>query len=147
MPRKAASSPRRRAASKRFDPRCDPGAMLVVIDETPLKRAVWAELHAVRKRQEKVARDLHRHEERDRPAYDTWLHRTFPILITRLRELHEEVFAKGQKVEAVQTMAMMTGRSPRKLWREQQEMEKNPKAFDSEDGEGRDDDDTRRGAR
>lgn len=110
--------------------------MLVLVDDAPLKRAAWAELHAVRKRQEKAARDLHRHEQIDRPAYDSWLHRTFPIFITRLRELHEEVFAKGQKVQAVQAMAMMTGRSPRKLWHEQQELERNPEAFNSEDGAG-----------
>jgi hypothetical protein len=104
-----------------------------VIDEGPLKRAAWAELHAVRKRQEKAARDLHRHEEIDRPAYDSWLHRTFPTLISRLRELHEEVFAKGEKVRAVQSIAMMSGRSPRKIWREQKEREANPQKFESDE--------------
>ena len=116
----------RRSSTRRFDPWHDPGALLVVIDEVPLKHAAWAELHAARKRQEKAARDLHRHEEVDRPAYETWLHRTFPTLITRLRELHEEVFAKGQKVESVEYVAMMTGRSPRKIWREHREAAENP---------------------
>ncbi len=92
---------------------------LVVIDETRLKSAAWAELHTVRKRQEKAARDLHRHEEIDRPAYDAWLTQTFPQLLTRLRELHQEVFTKGQRVEAVQAAAFFSGRSAKKIWHEQ----------------------------
>jgi hypothetical protein len=131
MPSQANAPRSRRPGARRFDPWHDPGAVLVVIDEAPLKHAAWAELHAVRKRQEKAARDLHRHEDIDRPAFDSWLHRTFPTLITRLRELHEEVFAKSQKVEAVQYVAMMTGRSPRKIWREHREQEKNPAAAES----------------
>lgn len=128
----------RRSGTRRFDPWHDPGAALVLIDEGPLKHAAWAQLHAVRKRQEKAARDLHRHEEVDRPAYDTWLHRTFPTLITRLRELHEEVFAKGQKVESVEYIAMMTGRSPRKIWREHLEAAKNPAETEPPHAGGRD---------
>jgi hypothetical protein len=106
---------------------------LVLIDDAPFKSAAWSDLHAARKRQEKAARDLHRHEEIDRPAYDAWLHRTFPTLITRLRELHEEVFAKGQRVAAVQAMSEYTGRPARKLWREQKEREANPERFEDEE--------------
>ena len=122
----------RAAARPRFDPWIDHGSALVPIDDTPLKSTAWAELHQVRKRQEKAARDLHRHEQTDRPAYDAWLHRTFPTLLSRLRELHEEVFAKGQRVQAVQAMAAMTGRSARKLWHEQKAAEANPKAAEAE---------------
>ena len=43
-------------------------------------------------------------QSRHRPAYEAWLHRTFPIFITNLRELHEEVFTKGRRVEMVQAM-------------------------------------------
>jgi hypothetical protein len=126
----------RRAPRTTFDPWQDVGAALVVIDEAPLKRAAWAELHTVRKRQEKAARDLHRHEEIDLPAYNAWLHRTFPTLLTRLRELHQEVFAKAQRVETVQAIAAMTGRSARKIWREQKDRELNPKAVESEQDDG-----------
>ncbi len=123
-----------------FDPWRDAGSALVVIDEAPLKRAAWAELHTVRKRQEKAARDLHRHEEVDQPAYETWLHRTFPTFITRLRELHQEVFAKGQRVEAVQAEAFFSGRSARKIWREQQAAAAKPTADDpGHDRESRED--------
>ncbi len=106
---------------------------LLVIDDRPWKNAAWTELQAARKRQEQAARDLHRHEEVDRPAYDEWLHRTFPTFVTRLRELHEQVFAKGQKVQMVQAMAEYTGRSARKIWREQQEREANPELFEREE--------------
>lgn len=117
---------RTRVDSPRSDPKPRRGGALVVMDDGPLKRAAWAELHAARKRQEKAARDLHRHEQSDLPGYETWLHRTFPTFITRLRELHQEVYAKGQKVQYAQEEAMFTGRSVNKIWREQRKQEANP---------------------
>ncbi|MBL9187201.1 MAG: hypothetical protein JNK23_06970 [Opitutaceae bacterium] len=128
MPGSSPTLPRRRVAPAGFDPWHDPGVALVLLDDAPLKRAAWAELHAARKRQEKAARDLHRHEQIDRPAYDEWLHRTFPTFVTRLRELHHEVFGKAERVKHVQAMAAFTGRSARKLWREMKEQEANPSA-------------------
>lgn len=107
----------------------------MVIDSAPLQRAAWAEFHAARKRHDKAARDLHRHEQVDVPAYDAWLHRTFPVMITTLRELHEEVFTKGRQVEAVQAMSAITGRSPKKLWKEQKAYEANPEGFDRPSGD------------
>lgn len=103
---------------------------LLIIDNVPLQRAAWAELHAARKQHDKVARDLHRHEQVDVPAYEAWLHRTFPVLITTLRELHQEVSTKSELIERVQTIASLTGRSPKKLWREQKTGEADPESFD-----------------
>jgi hypothetical protein len=116
---------------------------LVVIDIRPLQRAAWAEFHTARKRHDKSAHDLHRHEQVDTPAYDAWVHRTFPIFVTTLRELHEEVFRKARQVEMVQELADLTGRSVRKLWREQKEAAANPQAsgdpFGDEFGDDADD--------
>jgi hypothetical protein len=103
---------------------------LIVIDNVPLQRAAWAEFHTARKRHEKAARDLHRHEQVDVPAYEAWLHRTFPVMITTLRELHAEVFEKSRQVEAVQAMAALSGHSPRKIWREQKAAEGKPDLFE-----------------
>jgi hypothetical protein len=108
---------------------------LLVIDNAPLQRAAWAEFHTARKQHDKAARDLHRHEQIDVPAYEAWLHRSFPVMITTLRELHEEVFKKARQVETVQAMASLTGRSAKKLWREQKAYEANPDAFEREFGE------------
>jgi len=109
--------------------------MLLIIDNRPLQRAAWAEFHAARRRLEKVSADLHRHEEVDLPAYESWVHRTFPLLITTLRQLHEEVFIKGTKVRAVEEMSYYTGRSLKKLWRELKEREANPEAFEDDEPE------------
>ena len=114
---------------------------LIVIDNAPLQRAAWAEFHTARTRHEKAARDLHRHEQVDTPAYEAWLHRTFPVMITTLRELYAEVFAMSRQVEAVQAMAALSGRSPKKIWREQQEAEGKPDLFEQlfeDDFSGRD---------
>src|SRR5688572_1870962 len=102
------------------------GGALMVIDHARLQSAAWAEFHTVRKRLEKTARDLHRHEEIDIPAYEKWLHRTFPIQITTLRELHAEVSAKAQKIRTVQAQAMYSGGSLKRLWRQQKEREATP---------------------
>ena len=102
----------------------------MVIDHERLQSAAWAEYHTARKRLEKVARDLHRHEEIDVPAYEVWLHRTFPLLISTLRDLHADVAAKGQKVRAVQARAAYSGGSLKRLWRQQKEREANPEAFE-----------------
>jgi hypothetical protein len=68
----------------------------------------------------------------DVPAYEAWLHRTFPTLITKLRDLHEEVSKKARQVQSVQALASLTGRSPKKLWREQKEYEADPEAFEKQ---------------
>jgi phage/plasmid-associated DNA primase len=98
----------------------------MVIDHERLQAAAWAEFHTARKRLDKATRDLHRHEEIDVPAYDSWLHRTFPILVTTLREFHAEVATKARKVQAVQARAAASGGSLKRLWRQQKERETNP---------------------
>jgi hypothetical protein len=102
---------------------------LVIIDHERLQGAVWAEFHTVRKRLDKVTRELHRHEEIDVPAFDAWLNRTFPLQLTALRELNEEVIAKGRQVREVQRGAARTGGSLKRLWREQKERMADPEGF------------------
>jgi hypothetical protein len=99
---------------------------LVLIDVTPLRHAAWAEFHAARKAAEKSARDLHRHEETDTLAYERWLHGTFPQLVTRLRELHAEAMRKARDVHHAQFMADLTGRSVKKVWKENRADEAGP---------------------
>lgn len=99
---------------------------LLVIDTRHLQNAAWAEFHTARKRLEKTARALHRHEEIDTPAFESWLHRTFPLLVTARRELHRDLAEKDRKIRAVQAMAFRSGRTVKRLWREQKERELNP---------------------
>jgi hypothetical protein len=95
-----------------------PQATLVVIDQRPLQRAAWSEFHAARKLHEKTARDLHRHEETDTPAFERWLHTVFPVQISSLRELHQKVQHLSREVEIAQYLASVSGRSVKKIWRE-----------------------------
>ena len=101
---------------------------LVLLDDRPLKRAAWAELHAARKRQEKAARDLHRHEQVDRPAFDRWLHSTFPDFVTKIRECTLEAATKTQQIDSVMAESMYTGRLPHQTWQDHQEQAANPAA-------------------
>ena len=99
----------------------------MVIDHERLQSAAWAEFHTASKQLDKATRDLHRHEEVDVPAYNQWLHRTFPLLVTSLRELHLEVATKTHQVEAVLARAAFSGGSLKRLWRQQKEHAANPK--------------------
>ncbi len=103
---------------------------LLVIDNRPLQHAAWSEFHAARKRSEKAARDLQRHEETDTPAYTAWLHGAFGRLVTDLRELHAEVIRKSRDIDNAQFMAAMSGRSVKKIWREHKEYEADPEAYE-----------------
>ena len=107
--------------------------VLIVIDQRRLQAAAWAELHTARKRLEKAARDLQRHEEIDVPAYDSWLHRLFPRLVTLLRELHAEVTTKAHQVQLVQAMSAYSGGSLKRLWREQKAREAQPETSERND--------------
>lgn len=128
MPVSASTVRRRRAVPREADAAAQCTAILV-IDHVRLQDAAWAEFHTARKRLEKTTRDLHRHEETDVPAFNGWMHRTFPILITRLRELHEEVETKASKVQAAQDEALFAGGSLKHIWRKQREREANPEKF------------------
>ncbi len=91
---------------------------LIVIDHRRLQGAAWAEFHAARKQLEKASRDLHRHETADIPAYEAWLHRTFPVLLTALRTVEAELEPKAAKVREVQERAAIFGGSHKRLWKD-----------------------------
>ncbi|ATC62935.1 hypothetical protein CMV30_02580 [Nibricoccus aquaticus] len=141
--RPAASASVAKSAATR-DAKSSRSRALLLIDNRPLQRAAWAEFHTARKRHEKAARDLHRHEEIDRPAYDAWLHRTFPVWVTTLRDLYAEVSTKSHQVRTVIFLAETTGRSLKKLWHEQKERAANPDAFNDEDDSDSNDPDSQK---
>lgn len=91
---------------------------VILLNQAPLQRTAWAEYHTARKRHEKAARDLHRHEEVDVPAHERWLNQTFPIHLTDLRNLQEEVATKTQQVRLIRALSAYTGRSAKRLWAE-----------------------------
>jgi hypothetical protein len=103
---------------------------LLIINQKPLQRTAWAEYHTAQKRHEKAARDLHRHEEVDTPAYEKWLNRTFPVLLTDLRNLEEEVTTKTRQIRFIRAMSAHTGRSAKRLWAEFKEAQANPRGSD-----------------
>jgi hypothetical protein len=65
--------------------------VLVVIDNRPLRDAVWHEYLAAQKSFDKALSDIKRHEQIDDPSFHAWMHETFPQLLTALRELRAEV--------------------------------------------------------
>ena len=114
-----------------------PSRALLVIDHGRLQGAAWAEFHTARKRLDRTARELHRYEEIDVPAYTAWLHRTFPLQVTALRELRDDVEGKVRKIKIAQTIASRTGASIKRVWREQKEAAGKP-VPDEEDFPGDD---------
>ncbi len=102
---------------------------LVIVDQRPIQRRIWSEFHQARKLQEKAARDLHRHEKTDTPAFERWLHSSFPTEITRLREMHSRIDDLSRQIDSVQYMASLTGRAVKKIWREHQQTKDDPEIF------------------
>lgn len=98
----------------------------MVIDHERLQDAAWSEVKAVRGQLDKITRELHRHEEVDVPAYTGWLHRTFPLHVTQLRELEQAVTLKSRQILKVQARAAQTGRSVKRLWQEERAKAANP---------------------
>jgi hypothetical protein len=95
--------------------------VLIIIDNAPLQAAAWNELARARRRLEKAAHEVHRHEEIDTPAFRAWLAQTFPVLLSTVRELAQQVAAKMQLVQSVETESLLTGRPPGRIWRAWQE--------------------------
>ena len=94
---------------------------LLVIDNQPLQAAAWVALRRARKQLEKATTDLHRHEEIDEPAFRAWISNTFATLVSAVRELAQQVEAKGHLIDAVERESFFTGRAPGKIWREWQQ--------------------------
>lgn len=128
----SASAARRRRTTLP-DPVTKGCTALLIIDHQRLQDTAWAEFHTVRKRLDKATRELHRYEETDLPAFNGWMNRTFPLLLTRLRELHAEVASKASKVEAAQAQALYSGGSLKRIWRQHREREANPQKAPPED--------------
>jgi hypothetical protein len=112
------SRPKKRPTAKASGVRPPLASALVLLNQGPLQRTAWAEYHTARKRHEKAARDLHRHEEVDSPAHERWLNQTFPVHLTDLRNLQEEVATKTQQVRLIRALSAYTGRSAKRLWAE-----------------------------
>lgn len=102
------------------EPRVNRCVGLLLIDNAPLQAEAWAELTRARRRLEKASREIHRHEETDAPGYRQWLAKLFPALLSRVRELAQQVEAKGRIVEAVEAQAYFSGRRPATVWRAMQ---------------------------
>lgn len=115
-----------------------------MVDQRRLRAEAWTAYHTARKALDKALRDLQRHETVDVPEYEAWLHRTFPVLLTALRRLEDELGPKIARVRAVQAQAAMFGGSLKRIWREFKKREANPEPaeeeFDSEARQRRADD-------
>jgi hypothetical protein len=102
---------------------------LLVIDHERLQAEAWEQVRSARKRMERAAAALHRHEEVDEPAYNRWLYRTFPALLTQKRELQEQMAATARKIQAVERQAFYHGGSAKRIWREHREREAHPERY------------------
>ena len=111
--------------------------ILIVIDNQPLQAAAWADLRRARKQLEKATRDLHRHEEKDEPAFRAWISTAFPTLVSAIREIAQQAEAKRQIIDAVERESFFTGRAPGQIWREWQQPGGRPDALplDEDDDE------------
>jgi hypothetical protein len=67
-----------------------PSRSLMVVDNEPIRRSYLSELEQSRAKLRKIESELERFKDVDSANFKTWLHRTFPVEMSRIRELHEE---------------------------------------------------------
>lgn len=63
---------------------------LIVIDNEPIRRQYRQELDRARADLRKLESELERFKGTDTNSFKSWLHATFPVRLSRIRELHEE---------------------------------------------------------
>jgi len=105
---------------------------LLVVDNAPLQEAAWNRLLSARKRLARATEDLHRHEEKDEPAYRAWIHAACPALLSQLRELAFECESKRNLMEEVQRQAARRGTTPAVIWQMRKNQTEWSKAFTSD---------------
>jgi Plasmid pRiA4b ORF-3-like protein len=64
---------------------------LMLIDNEPIRRRYRKELDRARTQLHKLEAELERFKGDDDTAFKVWLYRTFPVRLSRIRELHEKV--------------------------------------------------------
>lgn len=64
---------------------------LMLVANEPIRRRYWQELNQVRAELGKLEAELDRFKGDDTNAFKRWLHATFPVRLSRVRELHEEM--------------------------------------------------------
>jgi hypothetical protein len=63
---------------------------LVVIENAPIRRRYRQELDQARAKRHQLELELERFKGGDTNAFKSWLHASFPVQLSRIRELHEE---------------------------------------------------------
>ena len=88
--KKKAAKPRQRSRS------------LMVVDNEPIRRSYLDDLERARVELRKIESELERFKDLDSLSFKTWLHRTFPVEMSRIRAIHEECMRLLSRLSLVQ---------------------------------------------
>jgi hypothetical protein len=75
---------------------------LMVVDNEPIRRSYLDDLERARAELRKIESELERFKDVDSLSFKTWLHRTFPVEMSRIREIHEECMRLLSRLSLVQ---------------------------------------------
>jgi hypothetical protein len=75
---------------------------LMVVDNEAIRQSYLSDLERVRTELRKIESDLERFKDVDSVSFKTWLHRTFPVEMSRIREIHEECMRLLSRLSLVQ---------------------------------------------
>lgn len=110
------------AAQKRVKER-----QIVLLDQQPLRSKVASECSRTMARLEKAKAEWKRFQQEDQAAFNRWVNATFGALLSQIREIDADVYAKEALVHEVDMEMMFGGaRSPRAAYREVQNRRDNP---------------------
>jgi hypothetical protein len=74
---------------------------LMLVDNQPIRQRCWQELNETRAKLRKLETELDRFKGDDTNAFKRWLHATFPVRLSRIRELHEEIARLANRLNLV----------------------------------------------
>jgi hypothetical protein len=75
---------------------------LMVVDNEAIRRSYLDDLERARAELRKIESELERFKDVDSVSFKTWLHRTFPVEMTRIREIHQECMRLLNRLSLVQ---------------------------------------------
>ena len=91
---------------------------LLVIDQEPIRRAATLAYRQSKDRLDALRVTVAAFSTVDRPAFGGWLAARFGPLLTELRELDRQITEKGQELQTIRLMTLMSGCSPHEAYKE-----------------------------
>ncbi len=99
---------------------------LLIIDEKPVRRKAINKCKYILKQFDKVTAEIEKYEQKDLPAFKSWMYRTFGLTLTNIRELCEEQQKIEDLINTIKFLIYYMDLSPNEAYQKAMELTENP---------------------